>query len=115
MHDPVSRRSFRSIPLACLARAHVTRSQTFAATTEHNTPWSSCRSPLARTTFCFAGGAFYFVCPERPSPRWRRLLCPSSQARSPTVPDKDGSVTNTEEPNIKTPIPSSIQLQFDRV
>ena len=64
MHDPVSRRSFRSIPLACLARAHVTRSQTFAATTEHNTPWSSCRSPLARTTFVFRGRGVLFCLPR---------------------------------------------------
>ena len=43
---------------------------------------------------CFRGRGFY--CPERPSPWWSRLLCPSSQARRHRGPRHRRLRRNTE-------------------
>jgi len=66
------------------ACVHLTGRQVFAATTEANTPGSSCRSPLARTTHrVFAGGAF--ACPERPDTAVRPSAHPIPAKRGRTA------------------------------
>ncbi len=94
IRDPVSRRGFRSIPREPGARTRDALPN-FAATTEANTPGSSCRSPLAQDCLCvLAGGTFL---PRTTCRRGGAVRSARQVKRGFTaVPDKDGSVTNTE-------------------
>ncbi len=90
----MSRRGFRSIPREPGARTRDALPN-FAATTEANTPGSSCRSPLAQDCLCvLAGGTFL---PRTTCRRGGAVRSARQVKRGFTaVPDKDGSVTNTE-------------------